>query len=98
MSTSKLGLKERILKYFKGRPELWIASGEIQRLVVAHTQDTPRSAVRRMQELAEEGKLRRELRRGHSFYRFNMVHAPHRGKECELCLAASAALKAFNNT
>ena len=36
---------------------------------MAHTDQTARTAVRRLQELAEEGKLDRELRKGHTWYR-----------------------------
>lgn len=63
-----LSLKERLLRHLL-RTHGWISSGELQRLVVQHTKFTPRTAVRRLQELQEEGFLEREIRKGHAWYR-----------------------------
>ena len=64
-----LSLKQRLLRYLAARPKDWSSSGSLQRLTMAHTDQTARTAVRRLQELAEEGELDRELRKGHTFYR-----------------------------
>lgn len=91
MKTSKLGLRERLVRYMqKNHTTTFIASGDLQRIVMQHTTYTPRTTVRRLQELYEEGKLEREIRKGHAWYRA--------ASPCESCIAASAALKAFNNT
>lgn len=66
----EIGLRERLVRYFQRNHTKWLASGELQRLVVQHTKHTPRSAVRRLQEMHEEGVLDRELRKGHTFYRY----------------------------
>lgn len=64
----KMSLRDRLLKYLQ-KQHGWVASGDLQRLVVAHTSYTPRTAVRRLEELAEEGELEVEYRKGHAFYR-----------------------------
>lgn len=66
----KVSLRDRLLKYLQ-KQHGWIASGDLQRLVVQHTSYTPRTAVRRLEELAEEGELEVEYRKGHAFYRAN---------------------------
>ena len=66
-------LKDRLLRYFLKRHTEWISSGEVQRLVSAYTTQTPRTAVRRLQELCEDGKLERKLIKGHSWYRAKPV-------------------------
>lgn len=62
-------LKERLLRYFQKHHTTWIPSGEIQRLVVQYTGQTPRTCVRRLQELAESGLLERRLNKNHAHYR-----------------------------
>lgn len=64
----KQSLRDRLLKYLQ-KQHGWVASGDLQRLVVQHTDYTPRTAVRRLEELAEEGALEVEYRKGHAFYR-----------------------------
>lgn len=65
---AKLSLRDRLMRYLL-KQHGWVASGDLQRLVVAHTSYTPRTAVRRLEELAEEGKLQVEYRKGHAFYK-----------------------------
>lgn len=65
-------LKDRIYKYLL-RTHGWVSSGELQRLVAQHTKYTPRSAVRRVQELFNEGKVEREIRKNHAFYKAKRV-------------------------
>lgn len=65
-------LKERILKYLL-RTHGWVSSGELQRLIAQHTKYTPRSGVRRIQELFNEGKVEREIRKNHAWYRAKNV-------------------------
>lgn len=64
----KISLRDRLMRYLL-KQHGWVASGDLQRLVVAHTSYTPRTAVRRLEELANEGKLKVEYRKGHAFYR-----------------------------
>lgn len=62
-------LKERLLRYLKKCNE-WVPSGEIQRIVANKTTYTPRTTVRRLQELAESGALEVKMVRGHAHYKF----------------------------
>lgn len=64
----KQSLKERLTKYLRNHHG-WVASGELQRLVMEKTTYTPRTTVRRLEELAEEGGLEVSYRKGHAFYR-----------------------------
>ena len=61
-------LKSRLLAYLQ-RNHGWIASGELQRLAVKFTTHTPRSVVRRLQEMHESGELERKLIKNHAYYR-----------------------------
>lgn len=70
-----LSLKNRIIAYFEKKPDEWVASGTIQRLVALHTKYVPRTAVRRMEEMAQNGGLDVEIRKGHAWYR---LHAESR--------------------
>lgn len=49
---------------------MWIASGEIQRLVTERTKFSPSNATRRLRELREDGLLEQKLVKGHAFYRY----------------------------
>lgn len=63
-------LRERLMRYMlNNHTTSYIASGDLQRIVMQHTTYTPRTTVRRLQELFEDGKLEREIRKGHAFYR-----------------------------
>lgn len=64
-----MSLRERLLTYMMKNHSTWMASGELQRIVMQHTSYTPRTTVRRLQELYEDGKLEREIRKGHAWYR-----------------------------
>lgn len=68
---SKLSLRDRLAQYLKRNHGRWFASGELQRLVVQYTNHTPRSCVRRLQEMTEAGTLEVEYRKGHAYYRFS---------------------------
>lgn len=47
----------------------WISSGEIQRICAKYSTHTPRSCVRRLQEMYEDGILERQLRGNHAWYK-----------------------------
>ena len=68
----KESLRNRLLRYLKANHG-FVASGDLQRLVMTHTNNTARTAVRRLEELAEEGKLEVQYRTHngvrHAFYR-----------------------------
>ena len=66
---NSLSLKERLVRYFQKHHTQFIPSGEIQRLVAQYTDQTPRTCVRRLQEMAEAGILERKLVKGHTHYR-----------------------------
>lgn len=68
----KESLKDRLLRYLSKQPG-FVASGDLQRLVAVHTTYTPRTTVRRLEELAEEGLLEVEYRKGHAFYKYRPV-------------------------
>lgn len=64
----KITLKERLYQYLlKGHG--WVASGDLQRLVMQRTKYTARTAVRRLEELVVEGRLEVQYRKGHAYYR-----------------------------
>lgn len=68
----KKSLSSRLVDYLQrtGRP---VASGELQRLATEKAGQTGRTCVRRLQELAEEGVLEVEYRKGHAWYSFKGV-------------------------
>lgn len=64
----KNSLKDRLYRYLVAGHG-WISSGSLQRIVADKTDYTPRTVVRRLEELAEEGKLEVQYRKGHAFYK-----------------------------
>ena len=74
-------LKDRLMRYMLKRHSEWIPSGELQRLVSAYTTQTPRTCVRRLQELHEAGKLERKLIKGHAWYSAGKVDYASHAKE-----------------
>lgn len=62
-------LRERLKIYFQKHPNIWIASGSIQRLVVDKTSYTPSNASRRLRELENDNFLEVKYEKGHAFYR-----------------------------
>lgn len=67
----ELSLKERLVRFLRNNHG-WISSGELQRLVMEKTTYLPRTAVRRLEELAEEGILEVQYRaKNHAFYRIS---------------------------
>ena len=64
-----LSLKQRLLRWLKNNPGFH-ASGDLQRLVAQHTTYTPRTTVRRLEELAVCGELIVEYRKRHAYYKF----------------------------
>lgn len=71
----KKSLKERLVKYLKTQGG-FVASGELQRIVAAKTTYTPRTTVRRLEELAQEGTLIVEYRKNHAYYKWADVETP----------------------
>ena len=71
----KESLKERLVRYLKNHGG-FVASGELQRIVAAKTTYTPRTTVRRLEELATQGILRVEYRKNHAYYRWADVESP----------------------
>lgn len=63
-------LSNRILNFLERHPEEWVASSDMQRVVADKTGYDPRTAVRRMQEMAKKGILESKINSGHAFYRF----------------------------
>lgn len=66
----KQSLRDRILAYHQKNNGVWIASGEIQRLVTERTKFSPSNATRRLRELREDGLLEQKLVKGHAHYRY----------------------------
>ena len=58
-----LSLIERIQRYFSQRPSLWVNGRDIEELAM-QAGFKASNASRRLRELAEEGYLDRELRKG----------------------------------
>lgn len=63
-------LRNRIINYLKKR-SYFVASGDIQRLALENGYYSPSNASRRLRELAEEGLLEVEYRKGHAYYKYN---------------------------
>lgn len=64
---------QQLIAYFRANAGKWIASGEVQRLQWRNKNGTtavPRSIVRRLQELCEEGTLKEEIRDRHAWYSY----------------------------
>ncbi len=61
-------LKARLLRYLQARPNLFVSSGELQRLTVEKTTYTAQNAGRRLRELAEDNIIEVEYRKGHAWY------------------------------
>jgi len=65
----KESLKNRIVKYLAKR-DYFVASGDLQRLAQDNGYYSPQNTGRRLRELAEEGKLKVEYRKGnHAYYK-----------------------------
>jgi len=64
----KQSLSERILAYYKKHAGVHISGGEIERLVAASTTYKASNASRRLRELHEHGKLKRDEVKGTVFY------------------------------
>jgi len=64
-------LKERLLRYLQARPGVHVSSGELQRLTVEKTTYTAQNAGRRLRELAEDGVISVDYRKGHAFYSYS---------------------------
>lgn len=66
-----LTLRDRLIRWFQSRPtEVW-PKGEMERMVASRTTYTPDNCGRRLRELAEEGILKVEMRKGHAHYSWN---------------------------
>ena len=72
MADKELSLKQRLATFLKRTYPTWHASGDLQRMVMAKTSYTARTAVRRLEELTKEGLLHVGYReRHHAWYRWN---------------------------
>lgn len=68
-SMKKLGLKKRLVAYLEKRPQDWVHSGTLQELTEKHTDQMPRTAVRRLQEAVEDGLIEVKYEKGSALYR-----------------------------
>ena len=89
------------MRHFQRNHTIWIPSGEIQRLVVLHTTQTPRTCVRRLQEMAEEGILDRKLVKGHTHYKLKGVtvkaESPQNPTRAQILQDAKEMCEMFDN-
>jgi len=67
---NKQSLKNRLASYFKRNAGLWIASGDLQRVVAEKTTYTPQNVGRRLRELENEGVVEVRYEKNHAYYRF----------------------------
>ena len=65
---NKPSLKDRLYNFLKKNPT-WIASGEIQRMVVLKTSYTAQNVGRRLRELENEYLIEVSYRKGHAWYK-----------------------------
>lgn len=74
----KKSVSDQLLDYLQANPGVH-ASGNLQRLEW-HNKDgslaVPRTIVRRLQELAEEGKIHAEIRANHTHYSATPIKKP----------------------
>ena len=91
----ELPLRERLRKYLAARPREWVSSGSLQRLTMEHANQTARTAVRRLQEMAEDGVLDRELRKGHTWYKIKQQTPTHNPIQCEACIENKQLVASF---
>lgn len=78
----KKSVSQQLLDYLQANPGVH-ASGDLQRMEWRnHTGTTavPRSVVRRLQELAEEGKINCEMRGNHAHYSAAPIEKPPQRK------------------
>lgn len=61
-------LRQRLLKYLLSSHG-WVHSGDLQRQVVKYTDYMPRTAVRRLEEMVEDGELEVRYEKGSALYR-----------------------------
>lgn len=62
-------LRNRIIKFLAKR-DYFVASGDLQRLAQENGYYSPQNTGRRLRELAEDGTLKVEYRRGHAWYKY----------------------------
>jgi hypothetical protein len=68
---TQLSLKERLVVYFRENySKLYIASGELQRIVAAKTDYTPQNVGRRLRELESEAQIEVRYVKNHAHHRF----------------------------
>ncbi len=61
-------LKTRLLKWLRNHPG-WIASGDLQRIVMQSTAYTAQNVGRRLRELENEGLIEVRYEKNHAYYR-----------------------------
>ncbi len=66
----KISLRDRLVRYMQARHTTWFSSKFLQRLVMDNTTQTARTAVRRLEEMAEEGILEVKYIKGAAQYRY----------------------------
>lgn len=66
---TRLSLKDRLRSYFERNSGIWIASGDIQRMVAEKTDYTPQNVGRRLRELENEGAIEVRYEKNHAYYR-----------------------------
>lgn len=88
-----LSLKERLVLYLMKRHSEYMASGDLQRIVAKYTDYTPRTVVRRLEELVNENRLEVQYRKGHAFYRVKDESRPR--TQSELLATNPQRLKDF---
>jgi len=68
-------LKQRLISYFKRQyienKTLYVASGDIQRLVSEKTSYTPSNVSRRLREMENNGTLEVKYERNHAYYKLS---------------------------
>lgn len=72
MPVKQKSLSGRLVAFLERRYPQWMASGDLQRIIAEKTDYTPRTSVRRLQELAEAGVLEVEQRENHAWYRYHL--------------------------
>ena len=74
----RASLKNRLADYFRKHHSMWIASGDLQRIVMQATSYTAQNVGRRLRELENENIIEVNYRKGHAYYRLTESARPRR--------------------
>lgn len=66
----KLSLSDRLVRFLKARPGVFVSGGELERIATQSTTYKPSTVSRRLRECAEDGRLARKEVKGTVYYAY----------------------------